>query len=461
MLVFVTNFHQSFVTKIDRAYNVRCFYAQADKIVHSELEVSQIHTEEVAHSAMLMPHCEYSVHRKTIDGDLVRYVNVGDPIVHKWECDNPNYGMLVKNCEIKDGTGFTKQVLDEKGCPTYSHDIFGQPKYDSELKRAYVPTFAYKLPDVSQLFFECQIQVCNKRENECDGITPPNCPSVALPEFGHNSFVKPNIDPTQVIGTFDHVAFQPSFIPSLKPDVDSRQDNRITSNIAFPSRDALSNEIPVDRSYPRFYPERTVILQAHQQPYFRRKDSPTPTETNDILGNNLADDWSFWRNSTPLILKRSSRSTTSATRTYTNEKLNNRIRRAEDETMDVMSPLMVLDKDVDIGEFYKDDIIVDVKASNLSKSKAICLDKTSMGIIIGCFAFLSTCSLAMTTYIVYDICIKRKKHRKGIITRRSPSDCTDTESLESAGSRKSNPPSNRNFLSGECRLGQPLFMYGY
>lgn len=49
---------------------------------------SHLQTEEVAHSATLMPHCEYSVRGSTVDGPLVRYVNVGDLIVHRWECDN-------------------------------------------------------------------------------------------------------------------------------------------------------------------------------------------------------------------------------------------------------------------------------------------------------------------------------------------------------------------------------------
>jgi len=39
VLVFVVSFHSQFVTKIDRAYNVRCFYAQQEKTVTSQLEV--------------------------------------------------------------------------------------------------------------------------------------------------------------------------------------------------------------------------------------------------------------------------------------------------------------------------------------------------------------------------------------------------------------------------------------
>ncbi|KIH54221.1 hypothetical protein ANCDUO_15634 [Ancylostoma duodenale] len=39
VLTFVTNFHPHFMTKVDRAYNVRCFYAYIDKTVNTDMEV--------------------------------------------------------------------------------------------------------------------------------------------------------------------------------------------------------------------------------------------------------------------------------------------------------------------------------------------------------------------------------------------------------------------------------------
>ncbi|ETN76108.1 hypothetical protein NECAME_11911 [Necator americanus] len=38
VLTFVTNFHPHFMTKVDRAYNVRCFYAYIDKTVNTDME---------------------------------------------------------------------------------------------------------------------------------------------------------------------------------------------------------------------------------------------------------------------------------------------------------------------------------------------------------------------------------------------------------------------------------------
>jgi hypothetical protein len=45
-------------------------------------------TESLEAATMLMPNCEYSVRQDTLNGPRVRYVRVGDKLVHRWECDN-------------------------------------------------------------------------------------------------------------------------------------------------------------------------------------------------------------------------------------------------------------------------------------------------------------------------------------------------------------------------------------
>ncbi|VDM44272.1 unnamed protein product [Toxocara canis] len=62
MIVFVTNFHPQFITKVDRAFNVRCFYAQSDKTVNSELEVSHFYKCIVQQRGI----CEDQSPRKTL-----------------------------------------------------------------------------------------------------------------------------------------------------------------------------------------------------------------------------------------------------------------------------------------------------------------------------------------------------------------------------------------------------------
>lgn len=44
-------------------------------------------TVELSDSAS-MPQCTYSIHANDSNGPLVQYANIGDKIVHKWECTN-------------------------------------------------------------------------------------------------------------------------------------------------------------------------------------------------------------------------------------------------------------------------------------------------------------------------------------------------------------------------------------
>ncbi|CEF68497.1 Zona pellucida domain-containing protein [Strongyloides ratti] len=202
ILVFVTTFHPQFVTVVDKAYNVRCFYAQADTEVRSVIDIGTIQIENLEQASTHIPNCAYSVRMSTVDGQPVKFARIGDQLVHRWECDNPEYGILVKNCFVGDGGSAAVQVVDSRGCPIFSPVIQGQITYSDNLKLAFVPVWAYKFPDRSQIYFKCQIQVCNIRENECLGITPPNCPIISRHDFVPNAFINPSIDPDKVIGTF-------------------------------------------------------------------------------------------------------------------------------------------------------------------------------------------------------------------------------------------------------------------
>ena len=56
----VISFHPQFVTKVDRAYRVQCFYMEADKTVSAQLEVSEI-TTQFQTQIVPMPVCKYEV----------------------------------------------------------------------------------------------------------------------------------------------------------------------------------------------------------------------------------------------------------------------------------------------------------------------------------------------------------------------------------------------------------------
>ncbi|ETN86393.1 hypothetical protein NECAME_16370, partial [Necator americanus] len=74
LLTLVVSFHPKFLTKVDRAYRVSCFYMEADKDVTSLIAVSDITTESVT-GIVQMPICKYEVNILDSNGcALDRYV---------------------------------------------------------------------------------------------------------------------------------------------------------------------------------------------------------------------------------------------------------------------------------------------------------------------------------------------------------------------------------------------------
>lgn len=116
------SFHQSFVTKVDRAYRVDCLYEESNKQVTTKIDVSMPQTVELS-SEMPSPRCEYRI--KAQNGVDLKNVRVGDEAVHEWTCAPANsgqsdemkamFGMLVHSCFVDDGQGKKQLVVDAHG----------------------------------------------------------------------------------------------------------------------------------------------------------------------------------------------------------------------------------------------------------------------------------------------------------------------------------------------------------
>lgn len=99
-------FHPLFVTKVDQAFRIQCFYMEADKSVSQELEVSQL-TTEYQSQQVPMPICRYEILDTSPFGPPIRFAIVGQAVYHKW---------VRKLFNCMKGLFFLAQMLGYKGC---------------------------------------------------------------------------------------------------------------------------------------------------------------------------------------------------------------------------------------------------------------------------------------------------------------------------------------------------------
>ncbi|CAI4225787.1 unnamed protein product [Auanema sp. JU1783] len=193
-ITVVVSFHPLFITKVDQAFHVKCFFEEANRGLTAELGVSMIPTTEVE-ARHGIPGCSYTIHRSSIEdldagnpaGPPIQFARVGDRVLHQWHCNDKMFGVLVNNCYVTDGFGKKADVIDSNGCAIDPILITGI-RYSSDLQRAYAESSVFKFADKPGVWFFCQIQMCMKKSGMCQGITPPSCSSTAAPLIeGENS----------------------------------------------------------------------------------------------------------------------------------------------------------------------------------------------------------------------------------------------------------------------------------
>uniref|UniRef100_A0A915PZL6 ZP domain-containing protein n=1 Tax=Setaria digitata TaxID=48799 RepID=A0A915PZL6_9BILA len=172
--VFVTatvviSFHPLFITKVDRAYRIQCFYMEADKTVSTQIEVSEI-TTAFQTQVVPMPVCRYELLDGGPTGQPVQFATVGQPIYHKWTCDSEavdTFCAVVHSCFVDDGNGDKVQILNDEGCALDKY-LLNNLEYPTDLM-AGQEAHVYKYADRSQLFYQCQITITIKEPNsDCE-----------------------------------------------------------------------------------------------------------------------------------------------------------------------------------------------------------------------------------------------------------------------------------------------------
>uniref|UniRef100_A0A0N5BZW0 ZP domain-containing protein n=1 Tax=Strongyloides papillosus TaxID=174720 RepID=A0A0N5BZW0_STREA len=170
----IVTFHKNFITKLDKSYQIICAYPQISKTVQTQIDVSAPAPKDVS-IVVNPPKCLYSL--KDINHALVRHVNIGDEIIHEWNCESQNtdmYSMVVKNCYVEDGNGRKELVIDEKGC-SLDVNVLKTPIYSNNRMKAYVKSSVFKFPDRQYIDFQCSISICINSEQDCSNISPPKC----------------------------------------------------------------------------------------------------------------------------------------------------------------------------------------------------------------------------------------------------------------------------------------------
>uniref|UniRef100_A0A915BRF3 ZP domain-containing protein n=1 Tax=Parascaris univalens TaxID=6257 RepID=A0A915BRF3_PARUN len=174
IVTLIVSFHPAgFITKNDRAFNVKCFYVERDEVVTASVKVGSLLPTELS-GELRAPTCEYSVRHESVNGPQIKFANIGETVFHVWECSGAGMGMLVKKCFVKDGEGEQHAVIDFDGCST-DNFLLSELTYDATTMRAHAQSYVFKYADSNQLSFTCQIELCHKNMGLCAGITPPNC----------------------------------------------------------------------------------------------------------------------------------------------------------------------------------------------------------------------------------------------------------------------------------------------
>ncbi|KAK6031590.1 hypothetical protein OSTOST_02258, partial [Ostertagia ostertagi] len=105
--VAVISFHDSFITKLDRAYRIQCAYWRPNKQFFIRWRRRKL-TGQLRHLSVVIISLAPTVSR-------FQNVRVGDQVKHEWICTTSApklYSMLIHSCYIEDGAGQRYQVID-------------------------------------------------------------------------------------------------------------------------------------------------------------------------------------------------------------------------------------------------------------------------------------------------------------------------------------------------------------
>ncbi|CAD5206541.1 unnamed protein product [Bursaphelenchus okinawaensis] len=358
--ILVVKFHSQFLTKHDKAFDIQCHFDRSPQNVTSNVVVADLEIKPMMHDTAPNK-CEYTLRSETVDGPLIQKTNIGSKMVHRWQCNDPDQKILVKNCMAR-GDFEEAQIIDNRGCPM--SDEFPSLTYSSETTMAFVAVDVFRFSDQEMMRFECQLEFCSG--HSCVGVTPPNCPNVYPPEFNPSSVILESSDTrheTQVYGVFDEPFRKTT--PSMVPVPPSNSHKPL-----FP--------------LPEGKPSRPVGWE-------RRKDQPLFTEvksahqtTNDVYLYCLQ-----------LLKKDKVQAATSP---------NLRPRRDEGRVRNIRSETIL------VGNYSSSFVDTGIRKAE------ICWERTEAVALIYVAVLLAVYSAVLTVYITYDMIRTKSRSGKAFIS---------------------------------------------
>jgi len=177
----IISFHRTFITHVDRAYFVDCFYIEEEKVVTFQLAVSDPPTAQLSIDVPPMPVCTYQVLADGPNGSLVTFARVGDKVYHKWSCSYPfpeMYCMVIHSCTVDDGESHIFEAIDDTGCAK-DPVIIEELSYISDLMVG-TEASVFKFADRPRVYFTCQVRLSLKNEQKNRLCPKPECGVTAV-----------------------------------------------------------------------------------------------------------------------------------------------------------------------------------------------------------------------------------------------------------------------------------------
>ncbi|KAI6172423.1 Zona pellucida domain-containing protein [Aphelenchoides besseyi] len=214
-IVVIVQHHPLFLTEIDKAYSLTCFYRDEKSRLEQSLEISDITTAQIQDEPT-NPDCVYEVLAGGIEGHVVKFASIGDILVHKWTCETMEQGILVHSCFVRDGLGNEFSLLDDRGCITDGSLIQQPLAYTDSLNTCYATINSFRFAEQPIVYFSCQITLCRKAEQGCEGITPPVCEFQPLPDEGGETMpTAANTSSSRTTSLFRTITTTPSSLETV------------------------------------------------------------------------------------------------------------------------------------------------------------------------------------------------------------------------------------------------------